>query len=142
MWVDPRECVSAADIFGSKTRPDTIEIKVDHVFELVVFAKTLVYLLSDSPVRGTVPAKAVEALAQMDGFRQFKAMLPTALGAVLSGENARSVVGVEAEDTCSIVEAVLVKSGYFQRPSKGIFLQEERPYDYHALVTGFLNQRH
>jgi 2-hydroxy-6-oxonona-2,4-dienedioate hydrolase len=21
-------------------------------------------------------------------------------------------------------------------------LQEERPYDYHALVTGFLNQRH
>ncbi|MBL7253548.1 hypothetical protein [Paractinoplanes lichenicola] len=93
------------------------------MFELVVFAKTLVYLLSDSPVRGTVPAKAVEALAQMDGFRHFKAMLPTALGAALTGENARQTVGVEAEDTCYIVEEVLVDSGYFRRPSKGVFLE-------------------
>jgi hypothetical protein len=123
MWVDPRECVSAADIFGSKTRPDTIEVRVDHVFELAVFAKTLVYLLSDSPVRGQVPAKAVEALAQMDGFRHFKAMLPTPLGAALSGENARNVVAVEAEDTCSIIKAELIESGYFRRPLKGVFLE-------------------
>jgi hypothetical protein len=123
IWVDPREVASAADIFGSKTRPDTIEMQVDHVFELAVFAKTLVYLLSDSPVRGTVPTKAVEALAQMDGFRHFKALLPTALGAALTGENARQTVAVEAEDTCSIVEAVLVESGYFRHPSKGVFLE-------------------
>ncbi|MEV6345933.1 hypothetical protein [Actinoplanes sp. NPDC051851] len=121
--MDPREVASAADIFGSKTRPDTIEIQVDHVFELAVFAKTLVYLLSDSPVRGTVPAKAVEALAQMDGFRHFKAMLPTALGALLTGANAQRTIAVEAEDTCSIVEAALVESGYFRRPSKGVFLE-------------------
>ena len=123
MWVNPREVVSAADLFGSETRPDTIEVQVDHVFELAVFAKTLVYLLSDSPIRGHVPAKAVEALAQMDGFRHFKAILPTALGATISGENARSAVAVEAEDTCSIIEGVLIKSGYFRRPSKGVFLE-------------------
>jgi hypothetical protein len=123
MWVDPSQVASAAEIFGSKTRPNTIEIPVDHVFELAVFAKTLVYLLSDSPVRGVVPAKAVEALAQMDGFRHFKALLPTELGALLTGKNALRVVGVEAEDTCSIVEATLVKSGYFRRPSKGVFLE-------------------
>lgn len=121
--VDPRKCASAADVFGSKDRPDTIEIRVDLVYELAVYAKTLTYLLSESPVRQQIMTKAVQALAQLDGFRHFKEMLPTPLGAVLSGENASSVVAVEAEDSSGLAEAALVTSGYFRRPRKGVFLE-------------------
>jgi len=123
MKVDPRECVSAADLFGSKDRPDTIEIRVDLVFELAVYARTLAYLLSDHPAREQIAPEAVQALAQLDGFRHFEKLLPTPLGALFAGENARSVLGVEAEDSSGIAEAALITSGNFRRPHKGVFLE-------------------
>lgn len=123
MNVDPRECVSAADLFGSENRPDTIEIRVDLVYELAVYAKSLTYLLSQNPLRQQILPKAVEALSQLDSFRHFKAMLPTPLGTILSGENASNVIGVEAEDSSVLAEAALISSGYYRRPSKGVFLE-------------------
>ena len=123
MKVDPRECASAADLFGSKARPDTIEIRVDLVYELTIYAKTLTYLLSDNPLRFQILPKAVQALAQLDGFRHFKALLPSPLGYAISGENAGSTVGVEAEDSSGLAEAVLVRSGYFRRSGNDVFLE-------------------
>jgi len=73
--------------------------------------------------RERILSKNVQALPQIDGFRHFKELLPTSLGALFAGENARTVVGVEAEDRSGIAEAALIAIRYFQRPSQGVFLE-------------------
>lgn len=123
MNVDPETVVSAADLFGSRARPDTIEVSVDLVYELSVYAKTLAYLLAERATGKQLTPKAVEALAQLDGFRHFKELLKGPLASCLVGENGNNTIAVESADSSALAEQVLIESGYFRRPNRGLFLE-------------------
>jgi hypothetical protein len=123
MKVPIEQCASAADLFGSKAREDTMPVRVDLMYELVLYGRALSLILGGQRRPADIADGVVAALAQLDEFRHFKEMLGSPLGNTLRGANAVAAVAVEAEDATIQAQEQLIASGHFRASRKGIFLE-------------------